>query len=112
MAGEAGFSNPHQLDRTRQAAIEAFGRRDFLAAADYFRQLLDEPYVPGWGNAEISYNLGQCLLQLQDYDGAHYYFEQVHGRSTPDVNQRTLEFLQRLERLDDALAVVEPHLVP
>lgn len=112
MAGEAAFSNPYELDRIRQAAIEAFGRRDFLSAADYFRQLLDEPYVQGWSNAEISYNLAQCLLQLQDYDGAHYYFEQAHGRSTPDVNQRTQEFLLRLERLDDALAVVEPHFVP
>jgi tetratricopeptide (TPR) repeat protein len=96
----------------KHAAIEAFSRPDYWAAADFFRQLLDEPYVPGWGNAEISYNLGQSLLQLQDYDGARYYLEQSHGRSTPDINQRTRELLQRLDRLDDALAVVEPHLVP
>jgi hypothetical protein len=66
--------------------------------------------VPGWTNAEISYHLGQCLLQVQDYDGARYYLEQAAGKSTADINQRTQALLQRLEHLDDALAIVEPHL--
>jgi tetratricopeptide (TPR) repeat protein len=96
----------------KEAAIQAFQRSDYAGAAEFFRQLLDEPYVPGWGNAEISYNLGQCLLQLQDYEGARYYLEQAKGKSTADINQRTQELLQRLEHLDAALAVVEPHLVP
>jgi thioredoxin-like negative regulator of GroEL len=111
-AAAADGVSGREFATVKQAAIQAFERRDYSGAADLFRQLLDEPYVPGWGNAEISYNLGQCLLQMQDYDGARYYLEQAKGKSTADVNQRTQALLQRLQHLHDALAVDEPHLVP
>jgi tetratricopeptide (TPR) repeat protein len=91
----------------KRAAVEAFTRCDYEVAVELFRQILD---ATSCGRAEIAYNLGQCLLQLQDYDGARYYLECCDGNSTADINRRTHSLLHRLDELDDTLAVVEPHL--
>lgn len=95
---------------TKQVAVDTFDRGDYEAAADLFRQMLDEPNVPGWTNAEVHYNLAQCLLQRQDYDGARYHLEQANGQSAPAINQHITDLLQRLDRLDATLAIVQPQL--